>query len=579
MQSRVIADETEFVMVLPPSGQVALLCSALIFVSKALAAPEPSTIAEDQLQRAEQQQEALQRQLQPAQESIHLSVPPTGQPPDIGDEQCFPIEEVVLKGDEPLTGSSAVSALLARHNTGCLGPGAIRSLMNELQNHYIAQGLVTTRVVAPPQDLNAGTLTLQIVAGKTGNISRDPAAPEGEISLDTVVPLNQGDYLDIRALEQALENLHRLSSANASFSLHPTEDVGVSDVRVKWQQAKMWRLILSANDSGSDNTGKYQGNATLFIENPLQLSDVFYISKGRDLHSDSETGSDNYSVHYSFPVGYWQFGFNSSRNDYQQSVAGLNGNIAYTGNSTWHSVDVTRVIRRTGTAKTSIRLGLTRRASRNFVNGTEVEVQRRDTSYAQLSLLHRQHIPVASQQLQLDTSVSFRKGSRWFGAQPAPEETTGDATALSDILLFSLYTNLPFQWAQQQLRWSSNFQAQWTDSRLTSQDRFTIGNRYTVRGFDGAVTLSADRGWFLQNELAMRLGETPAEAFLSLDMGEVSGRGSEALLGTRLAGASVGIKGSHRAFSYQFFIGTPLYKPEGFQARETSVGFTLNWEF
>ncbi|WP_271270853.1 ShlB/FhaC/HecB family hemolysin secretion/activation protein [Aliamphritea hakodatensis] len=566
-------------MDLPQSGQAALFCSVLIFAFQALAAPEPSVIAEDQLQRAEQQQEALQRQLQPSSDSIHLSVPQADLPQSISDEQCFPIEDVVLKGDESLTDRSAITAILARHNTDCLGPQAIKSLMNKLQNHYIEQGLVTTRVVAPPQDLNAGTLTLQIVAGKAGNIGRDPSAPEGDINLNTVVPLNKGDYLDIRALEQALENLHRLSAATASFSLHPTEDVGVSDIRVKWQQEKMWRLILSANDSGADNTGKYQGNATLFIENPLQLSDVFYISKGRDLHTDSDTGSDNYSVHYSLPIGYWQFDLNSSRNDYEQSVAGLNGNVAYTGQSTRHSVDVTRVIRRTGTAKTSIRLGLTRRASRNFVNGTEVGVQRRDTSYAQLSLIHRQQIPVASQQLQLDTRISFRKGNRWFGAQPAPEETTGDATALSDILLFSLYTNLPFQWGEQPLRWGSSFQAQWTDSKLTSQDRFTIGNRYTVRGFDGAVTLSADRGWFLQNELAMRLGETPAEAFVSLDMGEVSGRGSDELLGTRLAGASVGVKGSHKAFSYQFFIGTPLYKPEGFQARETSVGFTLNWEF
>ena len=36
---------------------------------------------------------------------------------------------------------------------------------------------------------------------------------------------------------------------------------------------------------------------------------------------------------------------------------------------------------------------------------------------------------------------------------------------------------------------------------ISPQDRFAIGGRYTVRGFDGETILSAERGWFVRNDL------------------------------------------------------------------------------
>ncbi len=539
---------------------------------------DADNIARDQLRQAQQQQEALQQQLQHKRESVHLSVPQLDLPQRDSDEACFKLDKVSLEGDAELIEIPKVRAVLKRQQGACLGSQGIKALMDELQNVYISRGLVTTRVLAPAQDLRTKVLKLQLVAGKAGLISLTKEA-EGKVSLSNTMPLGQGEYLDLRALEQALENLQRLSSVKASFSLKPAKEIGVSDIQVKWQQQKKWRVALSANDSGSDSTGKYQGNATLFLENPTGFSDLFYVSKGVDLHDDSASRSGNFSVHYSIPFGYWLLDLNSSKSDYKQTIAGLNGPISYTGNSANHSIGLSRIVYRSETAKTRLKSKLIKRDSQNFINGTQIEVQRRDTSYLELGVEHEQSFKLTAKQLKVNSALSYRRGTGWFGAQPAPEEATGDATARSEILRFSASAEMPFQWNKRQWRWNSRFESQWTDSKLTSQDKFTIGNRYTVRGFDGAVSLSADRGWYLQNELATRLGNTQTEAFASVDVGEVSGRGSEELLGTRLVGASVGVKGNYKGLSYQVFAGTPLYKPEGFQARETSVGFTLNWQF
>ncbi|HAH3235297.1 TPA: ShlB/FhaC/HecB family hemolysin secretion/activation protein, partial [Escherichia coli] len=89
-------------------------------------------------------------------------------------------------------------------------------------------------------------------------------------------------------------------------------------------------------------------------------------------------------------------------------------------------------------------------------------------------------------------------------AQPAPEETFGEATALSKILQLNASFNLPFTLAGQPFSYSFRYQRQLSNTPLTPQEQFAIGNRWTVRGFDGERTLNASNGWYIRNDLAWR---------------------------------------------------------------------------
>ena len=51
-----------------------------------------------------------------------------------------------------------------------------------------------------------------------------------------------------------------------------------------------------------------------------------------------------------------------------------------------------------------------------------------------------------------------------------------------------------------------SWRAQWNRTPLAPQDRFSIGGRYTVRGFDGELTLMGERGWVLRNEIGLPVG-------------------------------------------------------------------------
>ena len=55
---------------------------------------------------------------------------------------------------------------------------------------------------------------------------------------------------------------------------------------------------------------------------------------------------------------------------------------------------------------------------------------------------------------------------------------------------------------------------------LDAQDRFAIGGRYTVRGYDGEASLSAERGWLLRNDLSWAVGDAstrPEQAQVVID--------------------------------------------------------------
>ena len=142
---------------------------------------------------------------------------------------------------------------------------------------------------------------------------------------------------------------------------------------------------------------------------------------------------------------------------------------------------------------------------------------------------------------------------------------------------------MPFSIATQPLRYVTSVHGQFTNDTLFYLDDLTIGNRYTVRGFDGETMLAAEKGLYWRNELQMPLGQTGQTLYAGIDYGHVFGPNTAFLTGTQLAGAVVGIRGSVPArlagFAYDLFAGTPIYKPSDFPTAQVTIGFQLTAQF
>lgn len=456
----------------------------------------------------------------------------------------------------------------------CLGGKGINLLMSTLQNRLVDHGYITTRVLAPQQDLNSGELKLTVVPGKVRQVKLTPDSSH-YITLYSAFPAHESQLLDLRDIEQGLENLQRLPTVQANMEILPGRQPGESDIALLWQQQRMWRVGASLDDSGTRSTGRYQGGLTLSLDNPFSLSDLFYLSGSSSLESKGGKGSDNITGHYSVPFGYWMFGLTANSYDYHQTVAGLNSDYRYSGKSNNVDFQISRVLHRSGSQKTTLTYDVLARESKNYIDDTEVEVQRRRTAAWRVGLQHRHYIAQAT----LDAGISYQRGTRWFGAMPAPEESFGDATALSKIVQISSQLDIPFALANQKFHYNVQYQRQFSNTPLTPQDQFAIGNRWTVRGFDGERTLNADRGWFVRNDIAWATPVPAQELYLGVDYGEVGGNGTQYLVGNHLAGGAIGIRGAAFKTGYDLFAAVPFSKPDGFKTDPVSLGFNLNWQY
>ena len=456
-------------------------------------------------------------------------------------------------------------------------------VMRRMQNALVARGLVTTRVLAPPQDLTTGTLRLALVRGRMRAVRFTPDSGARATAFNAV-SLSPGDLINLRDIEQSLENFRRVPTVEATIDIIPAEpgpgqapaQAGDSDLMVRWNQSFPARVQLSADDSGTRATGRYQGSSTLYLDDPLQLNDLLSFTLQRDLGGGDagSRGARGQAMNYSLPLGHWLVGLSASHNRYHQSVAGATQDIVYSGASSQGDIRLSRVVYRDAVRKTTMSLRGWLRKAYNFIDDTEVEVQRRRTAGWELGVTHRDVIGPAG----ADLGLTWRRGTGAWGALPAPEEDLGQGSSRPGILSAEATLAAPLTLGAQRLRWNTGWRAQWSHTPVVPQDRFTIGGRYTVRGFDGESVLSAQRGWLLRNELAWICGSS-AEVFLGLDHGEVGGAGVERLVGRRLTGAVAGLRGMAGPASYEVFVGGPVRRPEGFRASSRVTGVSLSAAF
>lgn len=535
----------------------------------------------------QQERERLLREQQEPRQDIYLDPQPLPMDAYIPVEEspCFLITQLLLEG----TGNEAFSWALAAANRPddpavgrCLGAQGIALVMSRVQNAIIGRGYITTRVLVAPQDLTQGILTLTVIPGYVHEIRFTIRTPNQTV-LRNALPIRPGDVLNLRDIEQGLENLKRLPSADAdiqitpSASTDPTGATGQSDLLIHYQQIRPWRLSLSLDDAGSDATGKYQGSATLAYDNWLLLNDLMYFSFNHDLGggASGSRGHQGNTFHYSIPFGYWLFSTTHSSSDYHQSVAGLNQTYVYSGENHQTEMKAAKLVWRNTYNKLTLHLRGFHRRARNYIDDTEVEVQRRIVSGWEAGLNHRVHLGSGI----LDGNLTYRRGTGALGAIRAPEEEFGEGTSHFRIVHADFHLNIPFQLGEQPLRYSLYGRMQREQSRLLPQERFSIGGRHTVRGFDGESSLMGERGLLLRNELSIPLGQSKQEVYLGLDAGRVDGHTTRYLRGRDLAGAALGIRGVLWEVHYEFFAGVPLHKPDNFKTADAAAGFNFRYTF
>ncbi|HCT8843396.1 TPA: two-partner secretion system transporter TpsB1, partial [Pseudomonas aeruginosa] len=171
------------------------------------------------------------------------------------------------------------------------------------------------RAYLPQQDLASGTLRIIVVEGRLEGLDSSALASPRELAMS--FPGRTGELLDLRELEQLVDQLSRLPSRQAQLELVPGSEVGGSRVRLKGERDKPWRVSATRNNDGDVSTGEQQMGLGLDWDSPLGLADQLNLRANRDAVTDRWRHSDSQSLFYSLPWGWWTFTYGYSQSDYR----------------------------------------------------------------------------------------------------------------------------------------------------------------------------------------------------------------------------------------------------------------------
>ncbi|WP_374992459.1 ShlB/FhaC/HecB family hemolysin secretion/activation protein [Paraburkholderia sp. SARCC-3016] len=553
----------------------------------------PAVTGGEQDQRTRQQQQARDREQTVNAPAVRSSLAPSpGFPALPAETPCFRLDSIVVEVPTALPhevraqGASALpldrfafAREWAAHYIGaCVGKQGIDLIVKGLSQTILSRGYVTTRVLLPQQDVSSGTLTLALVPGVVHELRF--ADPNLRGTWKSAFPTRDGDVLNLRDLEQGLEQMKRPASQDVDMQIVPANQPSESDVVIAVKRTKPWTLAASVDNSGLRATGKLQGNLSLNIDNPLGLNDVFNVGANQDLEfGDKQLGSHGWNGAYSIPWGYWTGTLSGYTNTYYQQIAGVNQTFVSSGNAQTAGFKLQRVLSRSQYDVLGAEFQFIKRFGASFIEDTEIAQQRRDNTFLEAGITDRHYFGNA----QFDGTLAYRQGVGWLGATPDTSVQSGGPTYRFHMGTLDANLSVPFRVASQNLTYIATVHGQYTPNELFFIDDLTIGSRYTVRGFDGETMLAAESGFYWRNELQAPLGATGQSLYAGIDYGHVWGPSAAFLVGTQLAGAVIGVRGhlsaGPGAFGYDLFAGTPIYKPSGFSTAKVTLCFQISAQF
>ncbi|MEL0619545.1 ShlB/FhaC/HecB family hemolysin secretion/activation protein [Psychrobacter proteolyticus] len=566
------------------------LCSLGGLTGHVYAQADLNQIEQQQYNQYQQRLESFEDKTSKPFVNLSESTPDTSlkQPP-LGESPCFNIYQVNLQLPDDPRLKREFSTILGpiKYEQGsilghCIGQKGLNYAMRNVQNELIEQGFITTQAAIEPQDLTSGVLNITIIPGRLHKVWRSgDGHPKTNIS--NALTLSEGDLINLRDIETSLENFRLPQSAITNIDIIPSvstidnEQYGSSDLVVAQKRTMPIQWQLSIDDSGSADTGKYQGTVTTSIDNPLSANDALSLSYTHSIdpwnNIDKLSNNNSLYINYRYPYKKWQLQLFYSDYDFNQTLAGLNQDIIYKGKSNQSSVELQRLIHRDHYSKTSASLEGYHKNSKNYFDDQEIKVQRRRTSGWKAGIDHQRQTSLGD----ITASLQYQKGTGAFSAIKAPESFISEAESQPSIWSAQVSLRHPFNIDKSSYQYALQWRGQYSPQSLTPQDQFIVGGRYTTKGLSDEQSLSGENGMLLQQEMARIVpltGQVTLMPYMTLDQGWVGGDSTEYLAGNYLMSTSVGARLYANNISIDGFVGKGLQAPRSID-KDTTGGFRI----
>lgn len=532
----------------------ALAGVTLLVSGAALAAPlspaDRNTIQQQQQQLLDENQ----RQREELERSAIVPRPVTPDDASTPQGPCFVIRRIELSG-ATLLSPSAKNRLTAPWINQCLDMARLTRLTDAVSDWYISRGYITSRAFLTEQDLSGGILHLAVLEGNLQHI-RLEGVPDRTLKM--TFPGLEGKILNLRDIEQGMEQLNRVRQRPVEIEILPGDRQGYSVVNLTATPEFPLSGSVSFDNSGQKSTGTGQLTGALYGNNLLGLADKWFISGGRSSDFSNSKDAQNFAAGVSIPYGYGLLDYSYSWSNYLSTIDNNGYLWRSTGDTETHRLTGSWVLFRNGDIKTGLSAGITHRINRNYLDDVLLTTSSRKLSSVSLGINHTQKI--ASGVATLNPTIT--QGVPWLGAED-DNDKQGDVPK-AEFRKWSL--NGSFQRpVADKLWWLTSVYFQWSPDRLYGSERLTLGGETSVRGFKEQY-ISGDNGGYWRNELNWSLFTLPwvgdVGVLAAIDGGWLKKDGQDRYASGTLWGTALGLTATNRGYSSQFTVGTPVDYPD-----------------
>lgn len=544
-----------------------LLLAPGIALAALLSPADRNTIQQQQqqlLDENQRQREALER-------SVVLPHPVRPDDTSASKGPCFFISRIELSG-ATLLSPSAKKRLVAPWLNQCLDIARLNTLTNAVSDWYISRGYITSRAFLTEQDLSGGVLRLAVLEGKLQQIRLEGVPAR---TLTMTFPGLEGKILNLRDIEQGMEQLNRVRQRPVEIEILPGDRQGYSVVNLTASPEFPLSGSASFDNSGQKSTGTGQLSGALYGNNLLGLADKWFISGGRSSDFSNSHDAQNFAAGISVPYGYGLLDYSYSWSNYLSTIDNNGYLWRSTGDTETHRLNGSWVLFRNGDIKTGVSAGITHRINHNYLDDVLLATSSRKLSSLSVGINHTQKIASGVATL----NPTFTQGVPWFGAED-DNDKHGDVPK-AEFRKWSV--NGSFQRpVADRLWWLTSVYFQWSPDRLYGSERLTLGGEASVRGFKEQY-ISGDNGGYWRNELNYSLFTLPwvgdVGVLAALDGGWLKKDGFDRYASGTLWGTALGITTANRWLTSQFSVGTPVDYPDWLAPDRLTIYYRVSVAF
>lgn len=444
----------------------------------------------------------------------------------------------------------------------CLRAKDLNALLARLNAHYRSAGWITTRVYVDPEEIPSGHLRLRVVPGQIEKLTLGQAPDDPR--RQTAFPQRDDRLLNLRDLEQGLENINRLPSQEGRLNLVPGAQNGATQVQIALHEKRRVRLTEMVDNSGTQAMGEWKSTTEIAIDNPTDHNDQLAVGLIGNLDKgDLAARFKGLTLNYLIPYGYHLFSVSGSAIRTKFTLPGINTSYAMNTRADKLGAAYEYLFARDQISKHSFTAGLDVTRQHNFIADTEVPSQERRLTVLYLGFKGKLFWGTQSH----EWAVRAERGLQAFNAQTSLPDGSNPQYQLLKLRLASTWP-LP----DNRGLFRTLLQAQAAPTNIPTLAQIYVGGRYDVRGYQ-QNSLYASSGAFVRSEYetsAFNWGASRWNTYVGLDAGRVRTLPNRPLSQQHLVGAAMGLRGELGPWRVDLARARALSRPHEFdnEARE-----------